>query len=300
MSAFEPATSSFSYEKSGNDSLRLLVEQSKADQDATVIDMIVKEGCSIWHAAFKVGDLPTVTSQPGIEARHLFKYLRDGKDEKGGCSLDLSKVGDSTIVLNIEEKRGEDRPPTVMRFRMAECKKEDKDLLLERVFVSMKKENMALTQIVDELQAKLHVDQSRLSPLSDWTLSMSSEDPVYSNSKQALTDWDMSDGAMTTKGGKQTDQWIQATFPMRVAIKGFVLGNLDDHWDGNCNSSTFEFSNDGYRWRSPKEEIEFELDEEENLIRYYTCSVTAQYFRFSSSNSRKSRRRVGTSILIFI
>ena len=178
MSAFEPAPSSFSYEKSGDDSLRLLVEQSKADQDATVIDMIVKEGCSIWHAAFKVGDLPTVSGQPGLEARHLFKYLRDGKDEKDGCSLDLSKVGDSTIMLNIEEKRGDDRPPNVMCFRMVERKKEDKDLLLERVFVSMKKEIMALTQIVDEQQAKLHVDQS---PLDNWTLSMSTEQWRFSN-----------------------------------------------------------------------------------------------------------------------
>ena len=299
MSAFEPATSSFSYEKSGNDSLRLLVEQSKADQDATVIDMIVKEGCSIWHAAFKVGDLPTVTGQPGIEARHLFKYLRDGKDEKDGCSLDLSKVGDSNIVLNIEEKRGEDRPPIVMRFRMAECKKEDKDLLLERVFVSMKKENMALTQIVDEQQAKLHVYQSPFSPLDNWTLSMSCKNPVYSNSKQALTNWDLGDGASTTSGGGQTQQWIQATFPMTVKIKGFVLGNLflSGFRSRDCNGRNFEFSN--HRWQTPTE-IKSGLFEDENMIRYYYCSVTARYFRFSVCNSQKTRCSVGTSILGFL
>ena len=302
MSAFEPATSSFSYEKPGDDSLRLLVEQSKADQDARVIDMIVKEGRSIWHAAFKVGDLPTVSGQSGLEARHLFRYLRDGKDEKDGCSLDLSKVGDSYIVLSIEENRGKRRPPAVMRFRMAECKKEDKISLLERVFVSMRKENMALTQIVDEQLPKLHVYQSLFSPLDNWTLSMSCEDRRYSNSKQALTNFDVTDGAMTTSGGKQTCQWIQATFPMTVAIKGFVLGNLEGHLFCHCDNYYpyyFEFLDGDGLWKSPKE-IKFEVIEEKNVIRYYSCSVTAQTFRFSVTNSRKSRSRVGTSILIFL
>ena len=144
MSEFDDyidTTSSFSYEKSWDASLRLVVEQSSKDE--TMIDMIVNEGCSIWHAAFKKEDLPTVTGQPGLEAEHFFEYLRDGKGLKHGCSLELSKVGDS-VILNIEEKRGGGRPPTVMRFQMAECKKEDKELLLERVFVSMKKEIFAL------------------------------------------------------------------------------------------------------------------------------------------------------------
>eukprot|EP00009_Paramoeba_aestuarina_P008104 CAMPEP_0201524250 /NCGR_PEP_ID=MMETSP0161_2-20130828/21199_1 /ASSEMBLY_ACC=CAM_ASM_000251 /TAXON_ID=180227 /ORGANISM="Neoparamoeba aestuarina, Strain SoJaBio B1-5/56/2" /LENGTH=250 /DNA_ID=CAMNT_0047923549 /DNA_START=173 /DNA_END=925 /DNA_ORIENTATION=+ len=239
----------------------------------------------VWQTVVKEVDLPTVTAQPGLDAGYLFEYLHDGKDEKEGVSLSLTKEGVSEIIFQVTENRSSRRPPTFFCFHLDEFGKEDKIVLLERAYVAMKKEIRDLKEALAQPQCY---------SLDGWTLSMSSKIEGASNTKEALLDRDVYRGAGTLC---DQNQWIQATFPFAVEIKGVLLASpqgMPGGWSAShVNNRQFQYSNDGIVWS--KLFTVSGVDDYVNRVRYFGYGVTARYYRLYCEGDSN----VGTCMLKF-